>query len=38
MPACGVIPDAIAKAMARGRATNATVTPATRSAENVRAL
>src|SRR5262245_8690874 len=35
MPACGVRPEAIANAIARGSATRPTVTPATRSCRNV---
>jgi hypothetical protein len=36
MPACGVIPDEMANAMAKGNATKPTVTPAIRSDVNVR--
>ncbi len=38
MPACGVSPEAMEKAMANGNATRPTVTPAMRSRENFAVL
>jgi hypothetical protein len=38
MPACGSTPEEMAKAIASGRLTNPTVSPAIKSARNFRAL